>query len=114
MDDAFGMRSLQPVGDLNREIQKVVRPERLIGNPALERLPFEQFHGDEGPAGVLANVVDRADVRMIQRRGRPGLAQKAVQRHAVLGEFFREEFEGDGAAQARVFGLEDNPHAPAA
>ena len=113
MHNAFGVRGFEAVGDLNGQIQQFVGSKRLVRNPALERLPFEQFHGDEGPARVLTDVVDGADVRMIQRRSRSRLAQEAVQSYAVLREFFGKEFEGDGAAQARVFRLENYPHSPA-
>ena len=32
-----------------------------------ERLPLEQLHRDERPAFVFADLVDRADVRVVQR-----------------------------------------------
>jgi hypothetical protein len=34
----------------------------------IQRLAFDEFHGDEGQPGFgLADIVDDADVRMIQR-----------------------------------------------
>jgi hypothetical protein len=32
-----------------------------------ERLPFQQFHSDEGSPIGLVNFVDRADIGMVQR-----------------------------------------------
>jgi hypothetical protein len=33
----------------------------------LERHPVQKLHGNEGSPFVLANVIDRADIRVIQR-----------------------------------------------
>ena len=46
----------------------------------LERAPFEALHGDEPTALALADFVDGANIRMIQRRSRLRLALKSLQR----------------------------------
>jgi hypothetical protein len=38
--------------------------------PPLGTLPFQQFHSDEGPAAVLINIIDRADIRMTENGSR--------------------------------------------
>jgi hypothetical protein len=48
-----------------------------------QRLAFQQLHGDEGLAFVLVNVVDGADVRMIERRRRASFALGAFPGHGV-------------------------------
>jgi len=47
------------------------------GDHVLERGTVEKFHGDEGAAVFFADVMDGADVRMIQRRGGAGFAFEA-------------------------------------
>ena len=61
---------------------------------------------------MIADFVDRADMRVIQRRGGARFAQESVDRCAVsmLG---REKLQRDLAAQDEVFGKIDLAH-PAA
>jgi len=42
-----------------------------------ERFAFQQLHGDEKIAPLLADFIELANVRMIDRRSRPGFAPKA-------------------------------------
>ena len=79
-----------------------------------QREAVEKLHGDEGLAVVLADVVDRADVRMVQGGRRLGFALKTGERLRVAGNFFREEFQGDETMQAGVFGFVNHAHAAAA
>ena len=53
--------------------------ERPPVDPMLQRDAFQKFHGDERLPVLFANVVDRADVRMIQRGGGLRFALKACQ-----------------------------------
>ena len=58
------------VGDLDRQLEQS-RPSGS-GLPTMrcfERLALQELHRDEGPALVLVDVVDRADVRVVERRG---------------------------------------------
>ena len=72
---------------------------------------LQQLHRHEMAAGVLADVVDRADVRMIQGRGGAGLALEPFDRARIPRQLFGEEFQRDGTSQPRVFGLVDHAHA---
>jgi integrase len=58
---------------------------RHATDPMLERHPIEIFHHDEGLLSVLADFVDRANVRVVQRRGGTGFATKTFERLRVLG-----------------------------
>ncbi len=64
-----------------------------------QRHALQKLHGDEVRAILLANVVDRADVGMIQRRGRLRFALEAVQRLRVSGDVFGQELESDKAME---------------
>src|SRR5262249_40657242 len=76
-------------------------------------LPFQQLHSDEGLTLVLVDVVNRADVGMIERTRSPRLALKAFQGLAVLCKMFRQELEGNEAAELGVLGLVDYTHTAA-
>jgi len=61
---------------------------------------------------VLADVVDRADVRVIQPRRRPGLASEPIDGKRIVRELVGKELERDCAPEAGVGGLVDTPIPP--
>ena len=88
-----------------------------MGRPCdavFQRRAVEELHHDEGPAVFLANVVDGADVGMIERRGRPGLTPETLKSQRIVGQIIGQELQRHKAAQARVFGLIDDAHTAAA
>ena len=118
MNDAFCMGGIERVGNLDSEVEYLVERKRLLADAMLQRLPFEQLHGDEWDllAAVIHHIdfVDRADVRVIQRRGGAGFALKSFERRAIFRESFGQELQRHLAAQLGVFGLVDHTHAAAA
>jgi hypothetical protein len=62
---------------------------------------------------VLADVVDCADVGVIQGRSRLRLALKTSQRLCVACQFGGQELECDKAMQPRVFGFVNHTHTTA-
>ena len=93
MHDAFGVRGVERIGDLDRQ----VRADCSIssGCPAMQMLQghaFEKLHGDEGLAVLLADVVDGADVRVIQRGSGLGFSLKTRQSLGISGDFSGRNF----------------------
>ena len=84
------------------------------GGERPQRLALDQLHDEEGLALVLVDVVDRADVGMVQGGGGAGLAAEPLQPLRDPGILRGQELEGDAPAQAGVLGLVDDPHAAAA
>ena len=114
MNHAFGVRGGKGVGDLDGKGEQDFDLQGLSGDAVLEGHAFEKFHGDEGLIIVLADLVDRADVGVVQRRSGTGLAAETFERVRIAGNVSRKEFQGDKSAQADVFGLVDYAHASAA
>ncbi len=114
MDDPLGVRGVERVGDLDAEIEDLLQLERLALDAVLERLAFQELHGDEALALVFADFIDGADVGMVERRGGARLALEARQRLLVAGDIFGQELERHHAAELGVLGLVDHAHAPAA
>ena len=83
------------------------------GRETPQRLPLDQLHDEEGLALVLADVVDRTDVGMVQGGGGAGLALEPLQALGILGILLGQELEGHAAAEAGILGLVDDPHAAA-
>ncbi len=66
VDNAFGVSRIQSIGNLNSQIQYLIRLKGLVLNAVLERLAFQVLHDNERLTSMFTNVVDGADVGMIQ------------------------------------------------
>jgi hypothetical protein len=66
VNDPGVVRRLERVGDLDRHCQQQVDIERVPGHAVLQGRPFEAFHHQERAAVLFADVVDGADVGVIQ------------------------------------------------
>ena len=107
------MRGIQRIRHLYGEIQQFVQGERRSDDPVPERLAFQVLHHQERPALVAVDIVERADVRMVQRGDGARLALEALHRGAVRRQRLRQKLHRHRAPQARIFGLIDDAH-PAA
>ena len=115
MDDSLGVRGVEGVGDLDGERRagcRVPAADRRSGASAWHAI--EILHGDEGFAVLLADVVNGADVGMVERGSGLRLALEAGQRLRIAGDFVGQELQGHEAVQARVLGFVDHTHAAAA
>jgi hypothetical protein len=63
---------------------------------------------------LFADVVNGADIWMVQRRRRLGFALKTGEGLRVASYVFGEKFERDKAMQPRVLGFINDAHPPAA
>ena len=79
-----------------------------------QRVACYQFHHQELLSVTFADVVNGADVRMIQRRSGTCLTAEALQKLRVAGVRGRQELHRNLAAQPRILGIENNSRAPAA
>ena len=77
----------------------------------LQRRAVQKLHGDERLAVLLANVINRADVGVVQCGCSLRLALKTGERLRVTGHFLRQELERDEAMQPRVLSFIDHTHA---
>jgi hypothetical protein len=78
MDDTRGVGGFKSIGNLDAVIEEFLQGKGLAVDTLLERLAVQQFHDDDGLVLELLDLVDRADVGMIQSRRGAGLALEAV------------------------------------
>jgi hypothetical protein len=101
-------------GDFYTERDEHFEGERTLDDVVLERGALQEFHGDESLAVFFADVVNRADIRVIERGGGLRFALKASERAGIGADIFRKKFQSDVATEARVFGSVNDSHAAAA
>src|SRR5262245_9310045 len=82
MNDLLLMRGVERVCDLDCQLQQVGDRGRFAGNALLQHAAFEELHRDEASVLVLADVVDRADVLMVEGGSR---ARFTLKRSSACG-----------------------------
>ena len=112
--DFLGVRGIKRIGDFDGQGEQGLGVHGLARDAVLQRDPVEKLHGDEGLAVLLANVVNGADVGMIQGGSGLGLALEAGQGLRVAGDFLGQKLEGHKTMKPRVFRLIDHAHTAAA
>ena len=114
MDNAFSVRRVQGVGNLGCQIEQQLNLQWLTQEAMLQRDAIEKLHRDEGAAFFFADVVNRADVGMVQRRCGFRFAPESFQRLTIVGQLFGQELKSNEAVKPYVLGLIDHSHPAAA
>ena len=98
--------------------QQEQRGLRLQAAPLLDHLPQVSPghvpHRDIQQLILGAHVVDRDHVRVVQRRGDPGLLQEPGPEHVIGSQLRRQHLQRDDTAQPQVLRLVDHAHPAAA
>ena len=113
VDDPGRMRCLQGPRHLADPAQQLGQRWASV-HPRPQGVPLDEFHDQERLALVFLQGVNGADVRVVQGRGGPGLAAKAIQGLGVLAARAVQDLEGHQPPQLVVLGLVDDAHAAAA
>ena len=98
MDDALAVRRVECLADLDAVGDRLFDRHR----PG-DRLALDELHHQVAAAFVLADIKQRADVRMIERRDRMRLALEA------LREWTLQRLDGDVTIEPHVEGAVDVP-----
>ncbi|MCU0640170.1 MAG: hypothetical protein MUF59_09930 [Candidatus Krumholzibacteria bacterium] len=111
MDYPLFVRALEAVGDLGDYIYRFREGQRSFIDHLPQRRPFAVGHHDERDPLELLDLVDRADILMVERGGGACLPDEMLV--GLFGGDHRgcNEFEGDFAAEPGVDRLVDDPHA---
>ena len=104
MHDAIGVRDVERVGDLGGEIEHLAQIERPARNRLLQGAAVEPLHHDELLALVLGDLVNRADVGVIEARCGPRLVQESPAGGFVGRSPGRQELQHDRATEDEVLG----------
>jgi hypothetical protein len=106
------MRLRQPVADLDGHVEGLLESQRTPRDRLPERLALVVGHHEiELAVGRLIDLVDGADIGMVERRGGPRLPQKPLLGPLITREVRREHFDRHDAVEARIAGPVHRPHA---
>src|SRR5205823_14806708 len=84
MNNAARVSRIQCISDFNAQLEQRVNIEAALRNAMSQARAFQVLHSDEASAQAFANFIDRADVRVIDRRGGPGFAAEALENAGVV------------------------------
>src|ERR1041384_2678728 len=110
MDDPFGMCRLQRGGNVRRDVENLLQLQRPFCDVVPEGVPLEQLECQEWPTVELPDVVDGADVGMIQGRRGARLICELRQSMGVVGQELRQELQRDLALQPGIARPIDDAH----
>jgi len=80
----------------------------------LESLAVEELHHHEGAGVLFADVLDGANIGMIQRRSGLRLPPETSQGCWIAGQLLGKELDGDEAIKAAVFRFVNDAHSATA
>ena len=110
MNDPFGVRRVQRVGHLDAQRQRGRDIERLAADVLAKCFAVEQLHHQKWMARRLADVVNGANIGMIERRSGARLALETFPR-SFRCKGLRQNFDGYVAMEPRVARLIHLAHA---
>jgi hypothetical protein len=99
MDNAGLVGFLQPFADFLAALQQSLGRKRTLPQTRGQRFAFQKFHDQVIDSAMAADIVERADIGMVQRRNRAGLAIEALFSHAVFRQMRGKNFDGDDAVE---------------
>src|ERR1700674_149890 len=112
--DAGSVSGVERVGDVDRYGEENFRFERPPANAMFKRQAVQKLHGQEEMAVFLPNLMDRADIGMVEGGSGEGFAAETLQCLGLLRDIVGEKLKGDKSAKGDVFGLVNHAHAAAA
>ena len=104
----------QRVGDLRPVLQRLIGSERALGQAVGQRPALEVLHHQVVHTAVLADVVQRADVGVVQVGDRPRLALESLPRLGLVGQVARKHLDRHGPVEPRVARPVDLAHTASA
>src|SRR5262249_19049858 len=113
VDDPLCVRSIQSVSDPDGNTEQMLKFHGLTRDSVRQGFTFQIFHSDEGLAVFFADIMNGANVGMIQCRCSLGLTPESLKCLGGIGEVFRKEFQCDKAVKAGILGLVDHTHSAA-
>jgi hypothetical protein len=102
VDHTVPVGLVQGVRDLGGVAQGLVQGQGTLLEPVVQRLALQVLQDEVVGAVLVSDVVEDADVGMVQRRNGLGLTLEAQAQVGVLGEMLGQHLDGHGAVEAGV------------
>ena len=112
--DAAAMRVAESVGEGPCMIDRFFHRQPAASQAGGQRLTLDELHHEVVGVAVLADVEELGDMRMVEGRNRLGFDAEAGAQVRAIAPAMRDDFDRDGAPEARVDGAVYLAHAAVA
>src|SRR5260370_31992522 len=102
VDGAATVGFVERIGDLRAVFQGLIEWERTLFQPLGESFTFDALHHQIIGAILLADVMERADVWMVQAGDGFRFAFEALLANRIRAELRGKDLDGDAALQPRI------------
>jgi hypothetical protein len=109
--DPAPVRGVERLRDLRSDLEHLFERQRPAQQTRGQRLALQQLQHEVVRLALAADVEERADVRVAQRRDRLRLALEPRAPLLVLGELARQHLDRHAPIEPRVFGAPHLAHA---
>src|SRR5207244_356771 len=96
--------------DLDRAAERLVERERALVRSLRNSFALQILHDQVVRCVLVADVIQRANMRMAERRDRASFALEPVTKLRISGEGFGENLDRDDAIESRIAGAIDLAH----
>jgi hypothetical protein len=110
VNDLFRMGGSHAVAQLNHQLHFALEVDRHFVEVIGERPPAQQFHHDEWPARILAEVVNRDHVPLTESRGRLRLPEETRADIRFILEIGVQKLDRHLASGVVIDGSKHTPH----
>ena len=114
MHETVRVRVRQRLGDLPRDLDGVADRQRPARHASRERLAFEILHDEVVEIVLVTDVIDPADVRMLETRDRLRLAIESLAALGAHGGAAEDNFDRDRSIQPEILRTVDLAHSASA
>jgi hypothetical protein len=111
MNNAGAVRFLERLANLHANFERLLQWERAFAKARFQALALQILHHKEGGSILTANIMQNANVWMIQGRDGASFALEALLGLRIFRKMRREYLDGYGAVKARVAGAIHFAHA---
>jgi hypothetical protein len=94
------------------KIERLIEWKWALSDPLSEALTLDTFHRNKQLAVNFIDLMDSADVGMVEGGGSLCFIQEPRPQFSVLNRVRPEKFEGNRAMELGIYGLVDNPIPP--
>ncbi len=113
LDDPFVVSRFERFRDLAGDFQRLLARQPAAREAIGQRFAFDELQHQKRRRSLLDQVVNRGDVRMIQRCKNFGFASQPLNTFRIIGKRLRQDFDRDLAPQLGVGARYTSPIPPA-
>jgi hypothetical protein len=114
MSHTTAMSLVERAGNLRSVLKYLRHGQRPFFQTLRQRFAIQVFHNNEVNAVLLADIVESANVGMIQAGYNFGFPVETLAARGIVREVRRQNLDGDGAIKPRIARAIDFSHAPRA